>query len=74
MKNIVQSALQDRLKDDKEKREKNLKERIAKDKLDEKKMKESIKNIEQKARSRPLLIESSFGGKQATNLAKIKAT
>jgi hypothetical protein len=35
---------------------------------------EHIKNIEQKARSRPLLVESIHSGKPASNLAKIKAT
>ena len=37
-------------------------------------MKEKIKDIERKARERPLLVESIHQPKQASNLAKIKAT
>jgi len=43
-------------------------------KKEERKAKDLIKNIETKARSRPLLIESIHQTKQASNLAKIKAT
>jgi hypothetical protein len=63
MKNIVQSALADRVKSEKASRDANLEERKQQDKKDFKKNMDHIKTLESNARSRPLLIEST--GKQS---------
>jgi hypothetical protein len=74
MKNTVQAALKDRIKDDTEKREENLRVRKEQMKKQEEKVKQTIAAAVQKARDRPLLIDSVYSKKHNENLAKIKAT
>ncbi len=74
MKNTVQAALKDRIKDDTEKREQLMRERKAGMKRDEEEVKQKIADSINRARQRPLLIDSVFTKKHNENLAKIKAT
>jgi hypothetical protein len=74
MKNIVQSALKDRLKDDKEKQEEIKRKRAEDARQQAREAKEAAKAREEKIRGMPLLIERLHNGKQHSNLAKIKAT
>ncbi len=74
MKNTVQAALKDRIKDDTEKREEMLRKKKEQMKRDEEEVKQKIASAVQKARERPLLIDSVYSKKHNENLAKIKAT
>lgn len=69
----MQTALQDRVKDETEKRRQKLEDEKRLQRENEKKNKEDIQNVIKKGRSRPLLIESSFGQKKGETLAKVKA-
>jgi hypothetical protein len=51
-----------------------LEERKAQNRKEFQKNKQLVKDIEQRARQRPLLVESIHQKKHASNLAKIKAT
>ena len=61
------------MKDDTEKRRLKMEEDKRKQREKEKETKEGIQTSIQKGRSRPLLIESSFGQKKGETLAKVKA-
>ena len=74
MKNTVQAALKDRLKDDTEKRDAAMREKKEKMRIEEEEVKKKIQESINKARQRPLLIDSVYGKKHNENLAKIKAT
>ena len=74
MKNTVQSALKDRIKDDSEKvrLENEKRQRDARELKKETAAK--AKEREEKIRGMPLLVERLHNGKNTSNLAKIKAT
>lgn len=75
MKGTVQSALKDRLKTDTEKQEEIKRKRKEEARQQAREAKEQAKQREDKVRGMPLLIERLHsGGKQHSNLAKIKAT
>jgi hypothetical protein len=74
MKNTVQAALRDRIKDDTAKREAQLREAKEKKRKEEEDNKKAIQECVNRARQRPLLIESVYTKKHNENLAKIKAT
>jgi hypothetical protein len=59
LKNVVQSALADRVKNENSKRKEELEERKKQDKKESKRNMDHIKTLEANARSRPLLIEST---------------
>lgn len=61
------------MKDDTEKRRLKMEENKRKQREDEEKTKKDIQTSIQMGRSRPLLIESSFGQKKGETLAKVKA-
>ena len=73
MKETVQTALKDRVKSDKEKREADLKEKKESMRIQEENVKKKIQECVDRARQRPLLIESVYTKKHNVNLAKIKA-
>ena len=74
IKSTVQSALKDRIANDNEKKKFDLDKRKADQRMAEKETKAKIQEAIDRARSRPLLVESIHEKKQASNLAKIKAT
>ena len=74
MKNTVQAALKDRIKDDTAKREAEMRLKKEKMRRDEEDVKEKIQESINRARARPLLIDSVYTKKHNENLAKIKAT
>jgi hypothetical protein len=69
----VQAALKDRVKSDKEKREADLKQKKDSMRQQEEETKKKIQDSIDRARKRPLLIESVHTKKHNENLAKIKA-
>ena len=75
MKGTVQSALKERLKNDSEKQEDLKRKRQEEARQQAREAKEQARLREEKIRGMPLLIERLHtGGKQHSNLAKIKAT
>lgn len=69
----MQTALQERVKDDTEKRRLKMEKEKQSNLEAEKKNKQDIQSLIEKGRSRPLLIESSFGQKKGETLAKVRA-